>query len=209
MADETQVLTEQHADTLSELEARQMPPCAFVLFGATGDLAARKIAPALYNLANGGMLGPHVAVLGVARRARSDEQFRNEMLDAVRQHSRSQPVDMDVWNAMAPRWHYHVVEAESADEYRGLAARLAEIDARYGTEGSRLFYLAMPPGKFSTVISRMQQAGLNAPGGPKGFVRLVVEKPFGTDLATAERLNATLLEGFQEEQVFRIDHYLG
>ncbi|MHC4563450.1 MAG: hypothetical protein ACYS8X_11835, partial [Planctomycetota bacterium] len=102
-------------------ELRPAPPCIFVLFGATGDLAARKIAPALYNLARRGLLHESAAVLGVARRPRSDDQFRQDMLDAIRQHSAHQPVDEALWQSFAQRWHYHVAHADATDEYRTLA----------------------------------------------------------------------------------------
>ncbi len=190
-------------------DALPAPPCVIVLFGATGDLAQRKIAPALYNLLNDGLLGDHVAVLGIARHSHTDEEFRNEMLAAVQQHSRSGPVDMDVWGKFARRWHYHASESGSPDEFRNLAEKLNEMDKRYDTGGSRLFYLALPPLKFPSVIANLVQAGLNRPAGDDGFVRLVVEKPFGHDLASAKALDDLLLADFQESQIYRIDHYLG
>jgi len=190
-------------------ETTAAPPCVFVLFGATGDLAARKIAPALYNLYREGLLNERIAVLGVARRPRSDEQFRDEMLEALKTHSRSQPIDMDVWSRFAPRWHYHITHIDEPAEYRTLAARLDEIDQAHGTGGSRLFYLALSPTAFSEVAGQLAAAGLNRPAREDGFVRLVVEKPFGRDLASARQLNRSLLAGFDESQIYRIDHYLG
>lgn len=189
-------------------ETGEAPPCVFVFFGATGDLAARKIAPALYNLAQDGLLGDNVAVLGVARRPRSDEQFREEMLKAVRKHSR-QLVDEELWRKLSARWHYHVACVDKPQEFQSLADRLAEMDRQYGTCGGRVFYLAVPPDLFGDIVGNMQAAGLSKPGCENGFVRVVVEKPFGRDLESAQKLNELLLSVFDEQQIFRIDHYLG
>ncbi len=193
---------------LMTAEPAAAPPCVFVFFGATGDLAAKKIAPALYNLAADGLLGDNVAVLGVARRPRTDEQFRGEMLDAVRKYSR-QGVNEKLWNKFAARWHYHVARTDRPDEFKSLAGRLAEMDGRYGTCGGRIFDLAVPPNLFGDIVGNMRAAGLNRPGCGSGFVRIVVEKPFGRDLESARRLNELLLGAFDERQIFRIDHYLG
>ena len=190
-------------------EPEKTQPCVFVLFGATGDLAARKIAPALYNLAREGLLDDNFAVLGVARRPRSDEKFRDEMLEAIQEHSRSRPVDSQLWKKFAKRWHYHVTHADAPAEYGKLAERLSELDGLYATAGNRLFYLAVRPDNVSDVIGNLGGAGLNRPVREGSCVRVVAEKPFGSDLASARRLNQTLLGAFDESQVFRIDHYLG
>ncbi len=190
-------------------EAKVAPPCVFVLFGATGDLAARKIAPALYNLHRDGMLSDKTAVLGVARRPRSDEAFRNEMLQALREHSRSQPVDEKLWSAMGRRWHYQVTHAEQPKEFETLGQRLDELDKEHHAAGNRLFYLATVPDKFGTIARHLAEAGLSRAKGNGGFVRVVVEKPFGHDLPSARALNGALLGGFDESQICRIDHYLG
>jgi glucose-6-phosphate 1-dehydrogenase len=186
----------------------QSPPCVFVLFGATGDLAARKIAPALYNLYADGLLGDNVAVLGVARRPRDDEQFRGEMLEAIRKHSRS-GVDEKVWNRFARRWHYHVTQARQQQDFAVLARRLEEMDDLHGTQGSRLFYLATTPDTFVPISGFLGELGMAKPAQPHAFSRVVIEKPFGHDLDSAVELNRALLTHFDESQVFRIDHYLG
>ncbi len=188
---------------------RACDPCVFVLFGATGDLAARKIAPALYNLAREKLIGERVAVVGVARRERSDEQFRREMLTAIEKHSRGAAVDRQLWRKLAQRWSYHVARADSPEHYVALAAHLGRLDEKHGTAGNRIFYLAMPPGLFPIVVEQLGRSGLNRPAGGGSFSRLIVEKPFGTDLATSRRLNSLLLDHFKEEQIYRIDHYLG
>ncbi|MCY2924629.1 MAG: glucose-6-phosphate dehydrogenase [Planctomycetota bacterium] len=184
-------------------------PCTIVVFGATGDLVARKIAPALCNLDAAGLLDEHVAVLGVARRTFTDEQFRDMMLAAIRQFSRTQPVDEARWRAFARRWHYQVVEVDSPGDYQALATRLGAMDAQWGTGGSRLFHLALPPAAFEAAVDNLGGVGLHKPAREGGFVRVVIEKPFGEGLASARALNAVLRRHFDESQVFRIDHYLG
>jgi glucose-6-phosphate 1-dehydrogenase len=189
-------------------EPKPAPPCVFVLFGATGDLAARKIAPSLYALAREGLLPERLAVLGVGRRAKSDRQFREEIGRTIAAHGRG-GFDEGAWRAMAPRWGYQVTHATAAGEYDALARRLEQIDEAFGTGGSRLYYLAATPDVWPAVADGLAGAGLNRPARDGGFVRLVVEKPFGHDLASARRLNAALTGVFDESQVFRIDHYLG
>ncbi len=185
------------------------PPCIIVLFGATGDLAARKIAPAVYNLRREGLVGENIAVIGCARRERTEEQFRNEMFDAIKEYSRSQPIDDSIWDQMADRWHYHITRPDEPETYSTLAERLREMDELYGTQGNRLFYLATPPESYPPIIENLSSSGLTQPGKADSFLRVVVEKPFGRDLASAQQLNKMLLEQFDESQIYRIDHYLG
>ncbi|MGC9454546.1 MAG: glucose-6-phosphate dehydrogenase [Phycisphaerae bacterium] len=189
-------------------EPSKAPPCVFVLFGATGDLAARKIAPALYNLARNGLLGEKVPVLGVARRPKSDEQFRNEMLDALRKHSRT-AVDERFWTELSQRWYYHRTHADESEGYASLRQRLSDLDRTHGAGGNRAYYLAMTPETFGDIARQLGEAGLNEPAEQGDFARLIVEKPFGWDLQTAHELNTAIGEHFDEEQVYRIDHYLG
>jgi glucose-6-phosphate 1-dehydrogenase len=198
-----------YSDALGGKEIPAAPPCTFVLFGATGDLAARKIAPALYHLAREKLLGENVAILGVARRPRSDEEFREEMRAAVVAHSRTGEIDEDLWKRFAPRWHYHVTHVDEPAEYASLARRLDELDRDHDAGGNRLFYLAMPPESFAPIVRNLGDAGLNRPATETGFARLIIEKPFGNDLPSAQSLNELLLSAFREEQIYRIDHYLG
>jgi len=191
----------------ASMEQPKAPPCAIVVFGATGDLMARKVAPALYNLERQGMLHPNTPIVGVARRARSDAEFRDEMASAIGEHSRD-GLDGELWQRFAPRWFYHVTHADQPGEFRTLSERLAKLDEQFDTGGSRLFYLAMTPETFPAIIGNLVAAGLNR-GAGEGFSRIVVEKPFGADLPSARALNDALLGGFDESQVFRIDHYLG
>jgi len=184
------------------------PPCLFVLFGATGDLAARKIAPALHNIARQGMITDRTAVLGVARRQLSDEQFRRQMRDAIAEHSRT-PIDERAWSDFAARWHYAITEADEPQQFKALKERIEQVSAMHGCGGNRLFYLATKPQTFGDIAANLGAAGLNQPGEGGVLAGLVVEKPFGQDLASARKLNSTVREHFKESQIFRIDHYLG
>jgi len=190
-------------------EPQPAPPCVFVLFGATGDLATRKIAPALYQLSSAGLLAERTCVLCVARRPLSDEEMRERMHEAVRERARSQPIDEDAWNRFAKRWHYHVTHVDAAGEYDTLARRVDELNARYDCGGNRLLYVAMAPGLFGTLAGHLGRVGLNRPGEGGSYSRLVIEKPFGHDLDSARELQSRVEEHFEEHQVFRIDHYLG
>ena len=192
----------------TQSKRQQQPSCVFVLFGATGDLAARKIAPALYNLAVDGLLAEGFAVLGVARRPKTDQQFRDEMFKAIKEFSRQKP-DEELWKEFSQRWHYFQLQAGDDESYRNLGARLSEMDVQHKTGERRMFYLAMTPDTFGDIIDNLGKAGLSRPTGRKSFARIVIEKPFGHDLASAHALNELLRRHFTESQVFRIDHYLG
>ncbi|MHC4983360.1 MAG: glucose-6-phosphate dehydrogenase [Planctomycetota bacterium] len=190
-------------------DVKSAPPCLFVLFGATGDLAARKIAPALYNLAREGLLTDRTAVLGAARRPRSDEQFRREMYEAVAEHSRAQPVDEGVWKKFAARWYYTIAPADQPAEFKALRERIDQLSASHNCGGNRVFYLATKPETFGQFAENLGRVGLNRPGAGGALAGLVVEKPFGRDLPSARELNSTIRQYFGESQIFRIDHYLG
>jgi glucose-6-phosphate 1-dehydrogenase len=182
-------------------------PCIIVIFGATGDLTHRKLIPALYNIAADGELPPQVAVVGMARRHKSDDEFRTEVGEAVRKYSR-QAVRDEIWNGFAQSIFYHTSEFANADGYQQLGERLAQIDKERGTDGNRLFYLAAAPDQFEPILKHIKAAGLNkAPNG--GWARVIVEKPFGTDLASARKLNAIVRNAFPEQDTYRIDHFLG
>jgi glucose-6-phosphate 1-dehydrogenase len=190
------------------LSARAVPqPCTIVIFGATGDLTHRKLIPALYNLAADGDLPPAVAIVGFARREKSDEQFRAELEKATREFSR-QPVRDEMWKTFAQSIFYH--QSEFADEsgYKKLVNRLDKIDKERGTRGNRLFYFAAAPDQFEPILKHLKAAGLNETC--KGsWARVIVEKPFGSDLDSARELNRIVRNSFTEEQTYRIDHFLG
>ena len=190
------------------LTNRTVPqPCSVVIFGATGDLTMRKLIPALYNLAADGELPPAVAVIGFARRQKTDEEFRKEQGESTRKFSR-QKVRDEIWNGFAQGLSYHPSEFHDAAGYKSLAERLDKIDSERGTGGNRLFYLAVAPDQFDPILKNLKEAGLNK-AGEGGWARVIVEKPFGTDLATARELNAVVRNAFAENQTYRIDHFLG
>jgi glucose-6-phosphate 1-dehydrogenase len=182
-------------------------PCGIVIFGATGDLTHRKLIPALYNLAADGELPPAVAVVCVARREKTDEGFRTELEEAVRKFSR-QTVRDDIWKTFAQSISYHRTEFHDVKGYETLAERLKQLDKERGTRGNRLFYLAVAPDQFEPILDNLKAVDLNrAPEG--SWARVIVEKPFGTDLASARELNRVVSNAFSESQTYRIDHFLG
>ena len=190
------------------LSARAVPqPCTVVIFGATGDLTHRKLIPALYNLAADGELPPAVTVVGFARREKSDDEFRREMEEATRKFSR-QNVRDEIWQTFSQSIFYHQSEFADAEGYRGLAQRLDKIDKERGTRGNRLFYFAAAPDQFEVILKHLKAAGLNQ-AREGSWARVIVEKPFGTDLASARELNRIVHHAFAEEQTYRIDHFLG
>jgi glucose-6-phosphate 1-dehydrogenase len=190
------------------LSTRAVPqPCTVVIFGATGDLTHRKLVPALYNLATDGELPPAVAVVGFARRPKTDEEFRSELEEAVRKFSR-QGVRDEIWKTFGQSIVYHQSEFGDEAGYKSLAQRLEKIDKERGTRGNRLFYLAVAPDQFEPILKNLKEAGLNQ-AGEGSWARVIVEKPFGIDLASARELNRVVRNSFSEEQTYRIDHFLG
>src|SRR5437879_13554881 len=190
------------------LSARAVPqPCTIVIFGATGDLTHRKLVPALYNLAAYGDLPPAVEIVGFARRPKNDDEFRRELEEATRNFSR-QTVRDEIWKNFAQSIFYHQSEFEDESGYKALVKRLDEIDKRHGTRGNRPFYLAASHEQFESILKKLKAAGLNQTC--KGsWARVIIEKPFGTDLASARELNRVVRNSFTEEQTYRIDHFLG
>ncbi|MCX6961030.1 MAG: glucose-6-phosphate dehydrogenase, partial [Verrucomicrobia bacterium] len=190
------------------LAQRSIPdPCTLVIFGATGDLTHRKLVPALYNLAADGALPPAINVVGFARRDKSDEVFRTELEEAARKFSR-QGINDDLWKNFASTICYHRSEFDKLEGYEALARRLDEMDATRGTGGNRLFYLAAGPDQFEVILENLRKSGLNK-SRAGSWSRIIVEKPFGTDLPSAKRLNDLVENAFDESETFRIDHYLG
>ena len=190
------------------LSARAVPqPCTVVIFGATGDLTHRKLIPALYNLAADGELPPAVTIVGFARREKGDDEFRHEMEEATRKFSR-QNVHDDIWQTFGQSIFYHQSEFADEEGYKRLAQRLDKIDKERGTRGNRLFYFAAAPDQFEVILKHLKTAGLNQ-AREGSWARVIVEKPFGTDLASARELNRIVRNAFAEEQTYRIDHFLG
>jgi glucose-6-phosphate 1-dehydrogenase len=186
------------------LQLRRTPdPCVFVIFGASGDLTQRKLFPALYSLAYRRLLPERFAVVGAARTEETDDDFRSRMEDAVKEHARD-PFREDVWRSLADGIRYAALDF--ADEAGGerLAELLTEVDRERGTDGNRLYYFAVPP---SAIAMLAQQLGERRTS--EGWTRLVIEKPFGHDLESARELSTLLQRHFSEDEIFRIDHYLG
>lgn len=189
-----------------DLSARKIPePCNLVIFGATGDLTHRKLVPALYNLAADGDLPSGMKTIGFARRDKTDEEFRSGLETLNREVSR-QPVDDALWQQFSQNIHYHQSTFDDVEGYRALREKLEQIEADGGS-GNRLFYVASAPEYFDNILLNLKASGLNE--APNGWCRAVVEKPFGTDLATATQLNQVVNDTFQEADTYRIDHYLG
>jgi glucose-6-phosphate 1-dehydrogenase len=184
------------------------PPCVVVVFGASGDLTRRKLMPALYNLAASGHLPSHFAAVGCARRPWSTDEFRGQMREGVREFSRV-PLSDAGWSGLAPMLDYVSGNFDEAPTYVRLREALAALDTRLGTQGNRLFYLAVPPDEFPPILRGLRDAGLIVPPGAPTFSRVIVEKPFGRSLETAQQLNALVGSVLDESQTFRIDHYLG
>jgi len=188
--------------------ARNVPEgCTVVIFGATGDLTHRKLMPALYNLAADGELPPELTVIGMARRPKSDDEFRQDLREAAGKFSR-QTVRDELWTGFAGSVFYHQSEFHDADGYKRLGERLDQIEKERATGGNRLFYLAVAPDQFPPILEHLAAAGLNKPR-EGAWARVIVEKPFGTDLATARQLNSIVQAAFPEEDTYRIDHFLG
>jgi len=195
------------------VEDRSSDACAVVIFGASGDLTRRKLMPALYNLAWGHSLPGRVAVVGVARRDKSDESFRAEMKQAVSSFSRRKPIDPAVWSDFERGISYVRGAANEPATYEALRIHLERVDAERGTGKNRLFYLAVPPSEFGPIVEGLRASRLVASTSEErtggAWTRVVFEKPFGHDLQSARELNDAVASAFDESQVFRIDHYLG
>jgi glucose-6-phosphate 1-dehydrogenase len=198
------------------LAAERIPePTTMVIFGASGDLTKRKLLPALYSLTRERLLPARFAVIGYARRPLTDDSFRDEMRRGCDEFARRRPVDAEVWATFARNIFYQEGGYDDPRSFTALRARLEEIERAHGLPGNRVFYLSVPPSSFGTVIRNLGVAGLVPPPGPPGaagpehFARVIIEKPFGTDLDTAQALNKDIHETLTEKQIYRIDHYLG
>ncbi len=182
------------------------PPAALIIFGASGDLTRRKLVPSLYRLYKTKMLPVQFFILGTSRAEMTTEQFREAMLDAIRE---AHPVGFDpgAWDAFASRLYYSRVDYGDLDSYRvSLRDKLPELERRHKTAGNRIFYLAIPPSVFEDVINNLGASGLSREDA--GRSHIVIEKPFGRDLASARKLNQLVHTYYKESQIFRIDHYL-
>lgn len=188
---------------------RLAEPCTIVIVGASGDLTKRKLVPALATLASERLLNPATAIVGFARKNVTDEAFRAEMKTACDTFARHRPVDEAVWKNVASGLHYVSGDYESVAAWAALIERLEKIEQERGIAGNRIYYLATPPSVFPSALKHLGASGLLQRGIDKPFSRVIIEKPFGTDLASARALNQEALSVAKENQIYRIDHYLG
>ncbi len=186
---------------------RAAEPCAMVLFGASGDLARRKLIPALFNLWLQQLLPPGFTLLGTSRTEMGTDEFRRIMRDAISEFEPDLKFDEQMWQAFAEGLFYAAADAAKASDFKTLFSELQRIERERGTEGNRLYYLSIPPSLFDAIADQIKEFNLTKR--EKGWDRIVLEKPFGRDLDSAIELNDKLGEIFREDQVFRIDHFLG
>ncbi|HEY2327674.1 MAG TPA: glucose-6-phosphate dehydrogenase [Gaiellaceae bacterium] len=189
---------------LEGLQVRRRPdPCILVIFGASGDLTNKKLMPALYSLAYRNLLPEKFAVVGAARSPENDDDFRKRMQQSVKDFARD-PFKKEVWDKLAEGMRYATLDFADDGAEDALVSTLNELDKERGTMGNRIYYFAVPPNAIGTLVGELGKRRST-----EGWVRLVIEKPFGHDLDSARELNAQLQEHFAENEVFRIDHYLG
>lgn len=191
--------------------SRNIDPCILVIFGATGDLTGRKLAPAIYNLGKDGMLPSNFACVGFARREKTHESFREELKDDINSYSRTKPIDETFWKNFESQIFYHQSEFDSDEGYEKLRDFLAGLDARHSTRGNRVFYLSVQPKFFPIIVEKLSKHGLiYNPGEVKDkWSRVIIEKPFGHDSESAAELQQNIAKHLDETQIYRIDHYLG
>ena len=182
-------------------------PCALVIFGASGDLTKRKLLPSLYNLASYHLLPADFSIIGVARRPLSDDIFREQLGKALSELG-TQPVDPNLWSRFRGRISYCAGEFDNPETYQKLKEALAASEKEFKTSGNVVFYLSVQPDFFATIAKRLSDSGLLAEENGR-WRRVIIEKPFGHDLASARTLNGQLTAVLQEHQIYRIDHYLG
>jgi glucose-6-phosphate 1-dehydrogenase len=196
-------------------------PVAIIIYGASGDLSQLKLVPAIYELAREKLLSDKFVLVGYARSTEkkdpttkqvigpmNDEQYRKDCVEAIRKHARHKPVDEELINRLTRNIFYVAGQYDSPDDQARLAGKLAELDKTHQTGGNRLFYISTPPEAFEGIIKVLGEREVKHENGP-GWSRVIIEKPFGTTLATAKELNKLLYTYWREDQIYRIDHYLG
>ncbi|MGH2442860.1 MAG: glucose-6-phosphate dehydrogenase, partial [Chloroflexota bacterium] len=202
--------TEENPLRAGTMLAHTPDPCTVIIAGATGDLAHRKLVPSLYNLAVQHLLPNGFSIIGFSRPESDHEDFRADMRTSVDQSSRFSPLQEKVWDSFAGGLFFQAADFSDPKSYARLKKCLDKVDKERGSQGNRIFYLATPPSVFATIADNLKKAGLVTPNARgKSWTRIVVEKPFGRDLASARELNTHLLKDFHEQQIYRIDHYLG
>ncbi len=211
--DTTQSKVMPHDDSDGSLVERPLPDCNIVIFGATGDLTHRKLMPALFSLEAQNLLPSNTKIIGFARREYSDSSFREDIKKAMQEFAPELWQEaQSSWRKFSQRIIFHRSEFDNTRGYEWLKERMQDMDQKSGVCGNRLFYLATPPSSYETIIAQLQKSGLTqctVPHQDESFARIIVEKPFGFDLETARKLNTELKSVFSENQIYRIDHYLG
>jgi len=202
----------EYLNPLRDPEDQRLPriagPCSLILFGVTGDLSCKKVMPAIYDLANRGLLPPGFALVGFARRDWADQDFARVVHDAVKEHART-PFREETWKQLAAGIRFVDGDVTDLSAYQRIADVVTELDQSIGTQGNHAFYLSIPPGLFPAVLRNLEISGLAQSPTPTSWRRVVIEKPFGHNLESAQELNKLVDAVFPSGSVFRIDHYLG
>ena len=204
IADAAQVVRSVGADAPDESPPSQ--PCVMLIFGASGDLTKRLLVPALYNLACDGLLSPNFAVLGTAFDSLTTESFRARMSEDIKKFHTRKEFDQTIWDDLISRFHYVQGGFEDMNVFEILKTEVKKLDEQYSCTGNVLFYFATAPKFFGLICDNLHKSDFKA--GP-GWKRIIVEKPFGTDLPSALKLNEEVLANWAENQIYRVDHYLG
>ena len=204
MSEQSQVLGTYGED--SQTTSAPSQPCVMLIFGASGDLTKRLLVPALYNLACDGLLADRFALLGAAMDDLTTESFRARMSEDIKKFHTRNAFDQKVWDQLVARFHYLPAGFADLTAFEKLKSEVARLDKQYEIGGNVLFYFATAPRFFGLLCEQLHKAGFK--DGP-GWKRIIVEKPFGTDLASARQLNRDVLTHWQEDQIYRVDHYLG
>jgi glucose-6-phosphate 1-dehydrogenase len=193
------------------LSSRNIDPCIVIIFGATGDLTGRRLAPALYNLGREGQLSANFALVGFARREKSHQEFRDELKKDISSFSRVKPIDEGFWKNFQEQIFYHNSEFDNDAGYESLAKFLNSLDGQFATRGNRVFYLSVQPKYFPLIIEKLHKFGLvyDAHNTKDKWSRVIIEKPFGRDSESAAALQTDISKHLDESQIYRIDHYLG
>jgi glucose-6-phosphate 1-dehydrogenase len=184
-------------------------PCTIVIFGASGDLTKRKLIPAIFDLARQGLLPQNFTIVGVARTPMDNDGFRSFLFAAMKEFRQLQESDSMLWEVFAKGLFYVSMDPSVQQDYQQLKTELLRVDKERGSNGNFLFYLSTPPSLYSPIVEYLGVVGLNSPRSEEHWTRIIIEKPFGIDLASARKLNTDVLKVFAEDQVYRIDHYLG
>lgn len=202
-------ITYSHLESSLPNKNQEITPCTIVIFGATGDLTSRKLIPAIYNLAYEAHLHPNTAVVGFSRGQHTHETFRKKMSEAFEQFSRIKIKDVAFLSDFESKIFYNPSDFEQDQGYENLKQLLASIDQELHTNGNRIYYLATPPSQYSTIVKKLHAHGLIYKPDDKKWSRVILEKPFGNDLASAINLDNDISKYLDKDQIFLMDHYLG